>query len=92
MSEQEPRRRGTRAVPSEYLEDCEVGDPSALRFVEAEAADDEPPKPEPLRRVRVRHPFQVVFKGVPYWPDAVAEVPESLAAKWVRDQWVVSDE
>jgi hypothetical protein len=40
------------------------------------------------RRVRAIAPFQVVYNQVVYRPDDVAEVPESVAADWVRDGWV----
>jgi hypothetical protein len=39
-------------------------------------------------RVRVVAPFQVVRDLVVYRPGDVAEVPESVAADWVRDGWV----
>lgn len=44
--------------------------------------------PEPLKRVRVLRPFQVVYKGDVFLPDSVAEVPESLADNWILNQWV----
>jgi hypothetical protein len=39
-------------------------------------------------RVRVVDPFQVVHNTVVYRPGDVTEVPESVAADWVRDGWV----
>ena len=52
-------------------------------------SDDAPVvAPEPLRRVRVLPPFQVVRDGTAYWPEAVVEVPEPLAATWLLNRWL----
>jgi hypothetical protein len=48
--------------------------------------------PEPLRRVRVQHPFQVVHEGTVYPPDEIVEVPETVASHWIRDGLVVTDD
>jgi hypothetical protein len=43
---------------------------------------------EPLVKVAVQEPFQVVHDERVYWPGAVAQVPQSLADKWIENQWV----
>jgi hypothetical protein len=43
---------------------------------------------EPLIKVAVQAPFQVVHDERVYWPGAVAEVPQSLADKWIENRWV----
>lgn len=48
--------------------------------------------PESLKRVKVLPPFLVAHDGTSYWPNAVAEVPESVAAHWILNQWVEPDE
>jgi hypothetical protein len=61
----------------------------------AEPREGEPEpvrKPEPLKRVRVLPPFMVAHEGTQYFPNSVAEVPESVADNWLLNQWVVSDE
>jgi len=79
-------RRSPRRVPgtnNEWLEDCEVGDrPEPAEPVKA---------PEPVKRVRVLDPFSVSYQGISHWPNEVAEVPASVADKWLRSQWVVDD-
>jgi hypothetical protein len=50
--------------------------------------ETKPVVPEPLKRVRVLSPFQVVYAGTVYLPDSVAEVPVSLADSWILNQWV----
>ncbi|OBH43376.1 hypothetical protein [Mycobacterium mantenii] len=47
--------------------------------------------PEPLKRVRVLAPFLVAHDGTAHWPNAVVEVPESVAAHWLLNQWVELD-
>jgi hypothetical protein len=43
-------------------------------------------------RVKVLAPFSVCHAGVAYPPDAIAVVPESVAAHWILNQWVVADD
>jgi hypothetical protein len=68
---------------SKYLQDCEVSERPEPQ--EPEAA------PEPLRRVRVLHPFLVSHDGTAHWPHATPEVPESVAAHWLLNRWVTDD-
>jgi hypothetical protein len=78
-------RRGNRRVPDtnlEFFEDCETGDRPEPEPVKA---------PEPLKRVKVLHPFSVSHEGVSYWPNVIVEVPESIADKWLRSNWVTDD-
>jgi hypothetical protein len=51
---------------------------------------DESPAPEPVVKVKVRAPFQVVYETVVYLPGAVVEVPESLSQEWLTNSWVES--
>ena len=44
--------------------------------------------PEPLKRVRVLAPFQVVHETRPYTGGDVVEVPESIADSWLLNKWV----
>ena len=41
-----------------------------------------------VTRVRVVNPFQVVYSQVVYLPGDVADVPQSVAADWIRDGWL----
>jgi hypothetical protein len=50
------------------------------------------PAPEPLKRVKVLDPFPVSRDGTAYWPNAVAEVPESVATHWLTQKWATEDE
>jgi hypothetical protein len=50
--------------------------------------EQESSKPESSKRVKVLRPFRVVHDGIPYGPDAIAEVPESVAAQWILNRWV----
>jgi hypothetical protein len=45
-----------------------------------------------MTRVRVKHPFQVVHEGKAYWPDNAADIPEHVAAHWILNGWVVTDD
>jgi hypothetical protein len=54
-------------------------------------ADEAPEAPEPTKRVRVLHPFQVVHEGIVYRPQAVAVVPRSVAAQWITNNWVTDE-
>ena len=42
----------------------------------------------PLTTVRVLAPFSVSHDGTAYLPDAVAEVPASVAENWLTNGWV----
>ena len=42
------------------------------------------------KRVRVLPPFLVAHEGTAYWPKAVVEVPEAVAAHWILNGWVVT--
>jgi hypothetical protein len=48
---------------------------SEIQFAEE---PEEEARPEPTQRVTVLSPFQVVHDATAYWPNAVAEVPESI--------------
>jgi hypothetical protein len=59
------------SIATGYLEDCEIEEhptPSRLKA------------PEPTKRVKVLAPFSVSHNGNAYWPNAVAEVPQSVDA------------
>lgn len=73
-------RRKTGIV--EYFDDLDVEEPHEPLLVRT---------PEPLKKVKVLHPFSVAYQGVPYWGDSQVEVPESLAHDWIRNQWVVAE-
>jgi hypothetical protein len=45
-----------------------------------------------MTRIRVQHPFQVVHEGEVYWPDNAADVPDDVAAHWLLNGWVVTDD
>jgi hypothetical protein len=62
---------------------------SAVEFVDD--LEEEKAAPEPLRRVKVLPPFQVVHEAVVYRPHAIAEVPESVAAQFILNRWVTDD-
>jgi hypothetical protein len=47
--------------------------------------------PEPLTRVKVLSPFQVVHDATAYYPNAVLEVPASVADNWLRNRWVTAE-
>lgn len=47
--------------------------------------------PEQPKRVRVLRPFMVAHEGTKYFPDTIAEVPESLADNWIKNQWAESE-
>lgn len=70
-------------MPDEYFDDLAF-------FVER---DKEVPaaEPEPLKRVRVLPPYGVSHQGARFFPDSIAEVPESVADKWIKSHWVVSE-
>ena len=42
-------------------------------------------------RVKVLHPFSVSHEGVSYWPGETADVPEHIAAQWIRNEWVADE-
>jgi hypothetical protein len=65
-----------------YLEDCEI---------QPRQADEEGTSPEPLTRVTVLAPFSVSHDGTAYYPEAVTEVPASLASWWISNRWVTKD-
>jgi hypothetical protein len=44
--------------------------------------------PEPLKRVRVNVPFQVVYETIPYTGGQITEVPADVADSWLRNTWV----
>jgi hypothetical protein len=46
-------------------------------------------EPEPSRRVKVLAPFLVAHEGIRWYPDEVAEVPESVALHWRSSGWVL---
>jgi hypothetical protein len=80
------RRRSPRRGPGtglEFFDDCEVR--------ERPEEPEEVKAPEPVKRVRVLHPFLVSHDGTAHWPQAVAEVPESVAADWLLNRWVTDD-
>jgi hypothetical protein len=52
---------------------------------------EEEVKPEPLKRVRVLPPFGVAHDGVRYFPGDMPEVPASLADRWIRSKFVLSE-
>jgi hypothetical protein len=58
---------------------------SEIQFAEE---PEEEARPEPTQRVTVLSPFQVVHDATAYWPNAVAEVPESISAHWILNGWV----
>jgi hypothetical protein len=62
-------------------------------FTDLAFANEPEPKsvvePEPSRRVKVLAPFLVAHQGVRYYPDEVAEVPESVALHWRASGWVL---
>jgi hypothetical protein len=64
----------------------------ALKYLDDdEATTSEPLKVsvvEPLRRVRVVAPYQVVYETIVYRPGDVPDIPVALADRWVRDGWV----
>jgi hypothetical protein len=59
---------------------------------ESREREEEPVKvPEPVKKVRIRQPFMCAYQGTQYFPDEVAEVPESIADYWIVNQWVVPE-
>lgn len=66
-----------------FLEDCEVTPHDGAEEVVV---------PEPVKRVKVLSPYSVAHDGTAYWPNAVAEVPQSIASKWITQKWVVSED
>jgi hypothetical protein len=65
------------------FDECEVAEQPELEEVKA---------PEPLKRVKVLDPFSVSHDGTAYWPNAVAEIPASVAKHWLSSNWVVEEE
>jgi len=59
---------------------------SSVEFTEEES--EEVVAPELAKRVKVLPPFLVNHAGTSYWPNAVVEVPESVAAHWLLNSWV----
>lgn len=51
-------------------------------------ADAQDAVPVTVSRVAVNAPFQVAFEGVVYRFGESAEVPEDVAAEWIRNGWV----
>jgi hypothetical protein len=49
---------------------------------------DDPAVPA-LVFVTVQHPFQVAHHGIVFGPGDTAQVPEHVAAHWIRNSWVV---
>jgi hypothetical protein len=45
---------------------------------------------EPLKRVRVLRPFQVVYDTVAYSNGDTPVVPVALADQWIKNQWVTA--
>jgi hypothetical protein len=41
--------------------------------------------------VTVKPPHQVAHLGIVYRPNEVVEVPEDVAALWIRDGWVTAN-
>ena len=75
-------RRGKKPDASQlqpFFDDCEMLD-----------KPEHQPRLAPEKRVRVQvlHPFLVSHDGTAYWPEEIPEVPESIAADWVRQKWV----
>jgi hypothetical protein len=73
-------RGRTPGPPTEYFDD--------LAFLVPHETDEPAAEPEPLKQVRVIPPYLVSHEGARFFPDSVAEVPESVADKWIRSQWV----
>jgi hypothetical protein len=75
------RRRGPHpeGFPEEFLPDCELLEKPETAFVLA---------PERNTRVKVLKPYSVAYNGTAYWPGSVAEVPASVAEKWLLNKWV----
>jgi hypothetical protein len=44
----------------------------------------------PLVSVVVCPPFQVVYGGIVFGPNEIAEVPEGVAAHWITCGWVAA--
>jgi hypothetical protein len=42
-------------------------------------------------RVKVLAPYQVVHDGIVYLPGKTADVPEEVAAVWIRAEWVTEE-
>jgi hypothetical protein len=64
---------------------------SSLQFIEDEPEPVTAPRDEPLKQVRVIHPYLVAHNGLAYWPNSVAEVPASVADKWLLNKWVTAE-
>ena len=78
-------RRAKRPGPNEasqLFDDCEV---------RPKAKPDDKPAAEPSKRVTVLNPYSVAYGGTAYWGGSVAEVPESVAAEWLKSRWVTED-
>jgi hypothetical protein len=61
-----------------------------LAIIGTSETAEEPP--EPLKRVRVVPSYGVHHAGIRYLPNAVAEVPESLADHWLKSRWVTLED
>jgi hypothetical protein len=72
--------RGRRpGVSGEFFDDLEVRDKPVLTGPLA--------APEPLKKVRVIHPFSVAHAGIAYWANEEPVVPESVADHWLTQKW-----
>ena len=78
------RGRPPGASPNKYFDD--------LAFIATTETVEEVTAPEPLTRVRVLPPYLVSHEGARFFPDSVAEVPESVADKWISSQWVTPED
>ena len=90
------RRQNRRPARNPPLEDCEVRSTDTLTFIapprDILGDDDEPedqasPYREPVT-VKVLDPFLVAHNGTAYYPNAIATVPASVAAAWLKSRWV----
>jgi hypothetical protein len=68
-----------RAVSEQEVRDMEI---------EREFAQGAPQQPEKVVRVVVVQPYKVTHNGTDYRPGDTAEVPESVAQKWIANGWV----
>ncbi len=78
------RGRPPGAPPPEYFDD--------LAFIGTSEESELVAEPEPLKQVRVIPPYLVSHEGARFFPDSIAEVPESVADKWIRSQWVTPED
>lgn len=92
-----PTSPGPRPAPP--FEDCETKPHKPLRraksdplvFLDGETDCGPVGLTEPVKRVRVISPYLVAYAEVQYWPDSAAEVPASVADKWLLSRWVTEE-